>query len=131
MSIPTLYLWFPGNAREALTFYGETFGGDVQLHTYSEFSRTDGPEDAIAHGEVGAPVPLFGADAAGDERTIEMHGVAVSLLGTSDGATMTGWFDKLSDGGTVVDPLQKRPWGDTDGTVVDRYGVKWLIGFQD
>ena len=30
-----------------------------------------------------------------------------------------------------MDPLQVRPWGDSDGQVVDRFGVHWLIGLQD
>ena len=32
--------------------------------------------------------------------------------------------------GRIVDDLQRRPWGATDGRVVDRYGLHWLIGFQ-
>jgi PhnB protein len=46
----TPYIHFPGTAREALTFYGEVFGCSVQLHTFAEFSRADGPADAIARG---------------------------------------------------------------------------------
>jgi PhnB protein len=30
-----------------------------------------------------------------------------------------------------VDALQARPWGASDGQVIDRYGVRWLIGFED
>ena len=30
----------------------------------------------------------------------------------------------------VVDDLQKRPWGASDGQVIDRYGRHWLIGFE-
>jgi PhnB protein len=36
----------------------------------------------------------------------------------------------LSDGGRVVDDLQKRAWGASDGQVIDRFGVHWLIGFE-
>jgi PhnB protein len=36
----------------------------------------------------------------------------------------------LSDGGRVVDDLQKRPLGASDGQVIDRFGVHWLIGFE-
>ena len=50
MTDPTPYVHFPGTAREALTFYGEVFGCAVQLHTFAEFNRADGPADAIAHG---------------------------------------------------------------------------------
>ena len=60
MTGPAPYLHFPGTAREALTFYGEVFGCAVQLHTFAEFNRTDGPADAIAHGHLaGGPVALL------------------------------------------------------------------------
>ncbi len=50
MADPTPYVLSPGTAREALTFYGDVFGCAVQLHTFEEFNRADGPADAIAHG---------------------------------------------------------------------------------
>ncbi|MFZ5846585.1 MAG: VOC family protein [Actinomycetota bacterium] len=128
---PTPYLHLPGTAREALTFYSSVFGGDVELHTFAEFQRTDGPPDAIAHGYlVEGPVTLFAADAAGDERPFRCEGLMLSLLGTAAPATMRGWFEGLADGGRVVDDLQTRPWGASDGQVVDRYGLHWLIGFE-
>ena len=37
---------------------------------------------------------------------------------------------KLSGGGRVLENLQRRPWGTSDGQVVDRYGLHWLIGFE-
>lgn len=128
---PTPYLHFPGTAREALTFYSSVFGGDVELHTFAEFQRSDGPPDAIAHGYlVAGPVTLFAADAAGDERPFRCEGLMLSLLGTAAPATMRGWFEGLADGGRVVDDLQTRPWGASDGQVVDRYGLHWLVGFE-
>ncbi|HVV48400.1 MAG TPA: hypothetical protein VHO06_01960 [Polyangia bacterium] len=54
----------------------------------------------------------------------------LSLLGTADAGTLRDWFACLADGGTVVDDLQRRPWGAFDGQVIDRYGVHWLIGFE-
>ena len=50
MTDPTPYVLFPGTAREALTFYADVFGCEVQLHTFADFNRTDGPAGAIAHG---------------------------------------------------------------------------------
>ena len=47
MADPTPYVLSPGTAREALTFYGDVFGCAVQLHTFEEFNRADGPADAI------------------------------------------------------------------------------------
>ncbi|HET6187277.1 MAG TPA: hypothetical protein VFE59_09765, partial [Trebonia sp.] len=119
-------------AREALTFYGDVFGCDVQLHTFKEFGRSDGPAEAIAHGYLaGGPVALFGADVAGDDRPFRSEGMMLSLLGTTAAPTLRTWFSRLGDGGRVVDDLQKRPWGASDGQVIDRYGLHWLIGFED
>lgn len=131
MTAPTPYIFFPGTAREALTFYGEVFGCATRLHTYSEFNRDDGPGDAVAHGElVGGPVTLFGSDVSGNEPTVRFEGLMLSLLGTAAPATLRDWFAGLSEGGQVVDDLQRRPWGASDGQVIDRYGLRWLIGFE-
>jgi PhnB protein len=61
---------------------------------------------------------------------VHVVGAAFALLGTADAATLTEWFARLADGGTVLDPLQERPWGAHDGQVVDRYGIRWLIGYE-
>jgi PhnB protein len=129
---PAPYLHFPGTAREALTFYAEVFGGTARLFTFEDFNRTDGPASAIAHGFLeDGPVLLFAADAAGDQQPLHVEGLMLSLLGTADAATLRGWFGQLAHGGTVVDDLQVRPWGASDGQVIDRYGLLWLIGFED
>jgi PhnB protein len=125
------YLHLPGNARAAIAFYGAVFGCLVQLHTFEEFGRTDGPADAIAHGYlVDGPVALFAADVAGDEPALRTEGLMLALLGTAPPATLRQWFAALSEGGRVVDELQERPWGAADGQVVDRYGVHWLVGYE-
>jgi PhnB protein len=131
MTAPTPYIHFPGTAREALTFYGGVFGCAVELHTYAEFNMSDGPDDAVAHGLlVEGPVALFGADASGSEPPVQCEGLMLSLLGTAAPATMRDWFSGLADGGRVVDDLQTRPWGASDGQLIDRYGLHWLIGFE-
>jgi PhnB protein len=129
---PAPYLHFPGTAREALTFYADVFGGSAQLHTFEDFNRTDGAAEAIAHGYLAdSPVLLFAADAAGDQLTLRCEGLMLSLLGTADASTLKNWFSRLSEGGRVVDDLQVRSWGASDGQVIDRYGLHWLIGFED
>lgn len=124
------YLLFPGTASEALHFYQSVFGGDLQLLDYAEAGRSDGPGDAIAHGMLSGPVELAGADAGADDDAVEMRGMFLSLLGTADATTLTSWFSKLAEGGRVITPLEQRPWGDYDGTLTDRYGVRWLIGYH-
>jgi PhnB protein len=131
MTAPVPYLFFPGSARAALTFYGQVFGCGVQVHTLAEFDRTDGPADAVAHGYLtGGPVALFAADVTGDQSPFRSEGLMLSVLGAADPATLHTWFDALAEGGRVVDDLRQRPWGAADGQVVDRYGLHWLIGYE-
>ncbi|WOH19963.1 VOC family protein [Paenarthrobacter sp. GOM3] len=130
MTAPQLYVTFPGTAREALGFYASIFGGELSLHTFEEFNRTDGPPDAIAHGVLSGAVSLFGSDAANAENTVSIQGAMLSLLGTAEPDVLHEWFDKLADGGRIVDPLAQKPWGASDGQVVDRHGLHWLIGYE-
>lgn len=131
MTGPTPYLLLPGTARRALTFYHEVFGGELVLNSFADFRRDDGPEDAIAHGMLqGGAVELFASDAGTGEPSMRLQGVLFSLLGATDSDTLEAWFAALCDGGSDIDPLQLRPWGDHDGQVTDRFGVRWLIGYQ-
>lgn len=122
------YLFLAGDAREALSFYRDVFGGELELHTLEDFGRADGPADAVAHGALLGPVPLFAAD--DPTARLQMSGISFSLLGAAEPSTTAEWFDRLADGGTVLDALQRRPWGDVDGSVIDRYGVTWLLGYS-
>jgi PhnB protein len=131
MTGPTLYLQLPGNARDALDFYAGVFDCHREAHTLADFGRTDGPPDAIAHGYLtDGPVTLFAADVTGDERPFRAEGMMLSLLGGAAEDVLRSWFARLSEGGTVVDDLQLRPWGASDGQVIDRFGVHWLLGFE-
>lgn len=127
---PRPYIAFPGKAREALTFYQQLFGGNLVLLTYAEFNRDDGPPDAIAHGELTGVVSVGGSDVSQGESPVKIQGLLLSLLGTADAATLHQWFDALAEGGRVVDPLTEKPWGASDGQVIDRFGLAWLIGYE-
>jgi hypothetical protein len=81
--------------------------------------------------KVDGPVALFGADVAGDERAFHCEGMMLSLLGTAPAPTLRKWFSSLAKAGRVVEDLQMRPWGACDGQVIDRYGLHWLIGFEE
>jgi PhnB protein len=128
---PEPYLYFPGTARDALSFYHQVFGGELIFNTFEEFGRDDGPADAIAHGILRGPVSLFAADATGDEEPFQSSGLMFALLGRASAAELRDWFHALANGGTVRVDLEVRPWGATDGQVVDRYGICWLVGFED
>lgn len=130
MTALMVYVSFPGTAREALGFYADIFGGNLSLYTYKEFSREDGPPEAIAHGQLSGVVALAGSDAAEGEVSFKTEGMKLSLLGTADPATLHQWFNKLAVGGTVLGPLEPKPWGASDGEVIDRHGLHWLIGYE-
>lgn len=130
MTSPTVYVSFPGTAREALGFYAGIFGGELSLHTNADFGA-DGAPGAIAHGVLAGPVTLAGTDAAPGEASVACTGMMLSLLGTAEPAVLHRWFDELAaGGGLVLDPLGPKPWGASDGQVVDRYGLHWLIGYE-
>ena len=130
MNGPTPYVFFPGNAEEALRFYQGVFGGDLQLSRYAEFRRGDGPGDAIAHGVLGGVVRLYGAAAGFDEDAVNAGGLMLALLGTAEAATLHRWFETLATSGRVIEALEARTWGAVDGQVQDQYGLRWLVGYE-
>jgi PhnB protein len=40
---------------------------------------------------------------------------------------LRGFWEKLSDGGSVSVPLEKQMWGDEFGMCSDRFGVSWMV----
>ena len=126
------YLNFNGNARQALEFYAGVFGGNLNLSTFADFGNKDAPDaDKIMHGqlETAAGYTLMGADTPPGMEFGGMHGFGVSLSG-DDGDVLRGYYDKLSDGGTVTMPIQKQAWGDEFGMCTDKFGVPWLVNIS-
>jgi PhnB protein len=117
------YISFDGNAREALQFYEQVFGGALALNTFGEFGQQDAPgADRIMHGmlETSSGFTLMGAD------TPPGNTMAVSLSG-DDAAELRGYWAQLSDGGQVSVPLEKQMWGDEFGMCTDRFGITWMV----
>ena len=131
-SILNPYLNFRGQAREAMDFYAAVFGGTVQRSTFAEYQMdvADAPDEAdlIMHSQLttDAGFTLMAADVPARMELKEGSSISVSLSG-DDEVQLTGYYNGLVDGGTVVEPLSKAPWGDSFGMLVDRYGVQWLV----
>lgn len=126
------YISFSDNAREALEFYRDVFGGELEISTFEGMppEMLSDPADAtkVMHGYLSTPdgFSLMAADTpAGMPRTVG-DDVSVSLSG-DDLAKLTGWWEKLSGSGTVTVPFVKAPWGDTFGMCVDQFGVHWMV----
>ncbi|WP_343900489.1 VOC family protein [Arthrobacter rhombi] len=130
MASPMIYVSFPGTAREALGFYAEIFGGELSVYTNKEFGNVEAPPEAIAHGELRGTVSVAGSDTSPGGQSVKFEGLMLSLLGTAEPQVLHEWFDKLAVGGQVVAPLEPKPWGASDGQVIDQYGLHWLIGYE-
>jgi PhnB protein len=123
------YISFTGDARQAMEFYKSVFGGTLTMNTFGEFGAQDSPEaDKIMHGmlETNSGFTLMGADTPPGMEHNPGNNISVSLSG-EDADELRGYWGKLSDGGTVVTPLEKQVWGDEFGTVVDQFGITWLV----
>ena len=42
------YISFDGDARPAMEFYAQVFGGELQMNTFGEYGMADSP-DAVAY----------------------------------------------------------------------------------
>ena len=124
------YLSFRDNAREAMTFYQSVFGGELTVSTFADFNPGADPADQqkVMHSQLEAPdgLVLMAADTPTEMEYRPQAGVSVSLSG-DDEARLRGYWERLSDGGTITMPFDKAPWGDTFGMCIDRFGTSWLI----
>lgn len=122
------YIGFKDSAREAITYYQGVFGGQLTLSTFGEFGHADQPfAEGIMHGQLETPqgFTLMVADTPPGMDYTEGSRISVSLSG--DDEELRGFWDKLSDGGTVSVPMAKQPWGDEFGMCTDRFGVDWMV----
>ncbi|WNZ09984.1 VOC family protein [Streptomyces sp. 11x1] len=127
------YLSFDGDARQAMEFYKEVFGGELTLHTFGNFGQPGAPEsDKIMHGMLEAPngFTLMGADTPPGMEYQPGGGFSVSLSGDDD-TELRGYWEKLSEGGSVSVPLDKQMWGDVFGMCTDRFGVPWMVNISE
>ncbi|MGV8966298.1 MAG: VOC family protein [Cellulomonas sp.] len=124
------YLSFTDDARQALEFYRDVFGGELTLSTFAEYGTApDEPDaDKIMHGQLETErgFTLMVADTPTGMPRVVGTNITVSLSG-DDSAELTGYWAKLADGGTVSVPLAKQVWGDEFGMCTDRFGIPWMI----
>jgi PhnB protein len=126
------YVSFQGNARAAMEFYKTVFGGKLELTTFKEggMAEDQAPPDQIMHGMLVAAndITLMGSDAldVGGIKYKAGTNMSISLSG-DDEVELTGYYDKLADGGTIAQPLTKAPWGDTFGMLTDKFGIFWMV----
>jgi PhnB protein len=122
------YIGFSDNARQAMEFYRDVFGGELALNTFGEMGgAAPGDENKIMHAMLETPAgfTLMASDAPSGMELSAGSSISISLSG--DDAELRDWFQKLSTGGSVTMPLEKQMWGDEFGMCVDPFGVQWMV----
>lgn len=141
----TTHLNFRGTARQALEFYGAVFGGEVTLATYGDFGMPAGVPgaDKVVFGQVenAEGFRLMAYDIPGASEDLEATAGSTTR---ENGATLTdrtffqslradsldeltGYWDALADGGSIVEPLAASAWSPGFGMLTDHFGVTWVL----
>ena len=124
------YINFKDNAREAMEFYHSVFGGTLNMNTFKEFQASQDPseDNKIMHAQLDGDngITIMGADTPSSMEYNPGTNYSISLSGDNE-AELRNYYENLSDGGMIVEPLEKSPWGDTFGMLVDKYGVHWMV----
>jgi PhnB protein len=125
------YISFAGDARQAMEFYEQVFGGTLTLNTFGEFGAQDHP-DGIMHGMLETPsgYTIMGADSPPGQPHNPGNNMTVSLSG-DDVDELRGYWNKLSEGGKITIPLEKQMWGDEFGMLTDKFGIPWMVNIMD
>jgi PhnB protein len=129
----TPYLNFRNNTREVMAFYQNVLGGKLTMNTYKEFGVSQDPseDNNIMHSllETENGMTLMAADAPISMDLKMGTNISITLSGDNE-EELTRFYNMLSAGGTVVEPLAKAPWGDSFGMLVDKFGINWMVNIS-
>jgi len=127
------YLFFDGNASDAVTFYEKALDAKVvRMMRFSDgpgaAEMTPGQPDGVMHAQLDAGGgTLLISDARpgtpftpGDTRVQ----VCLQYEGRAD---IDRHFAALAEGGVIEEPLKDQFWGGRFGLLVDKFGVNWMF----
>lgn len=130
-----VYLGFAGKCREAMNFYKECLGGgELELQSVGESPVADQmppgfDKEQILHSSlIKDGITIMGSDMSRG-KPINGNQVGICVVCSSP-EEIESLFTKLSEGGTVDDPLKVQFWGDTFGAVTDKYGKPWMFNYS-
>ena len=141
MTTVNVYLTFNGNCEEAFNFYRSVFGGEFPyLGRYKDMPAEDrkqtASEDAEKIMHVSLPVSketvLMGSDTGGEWAANYSRGNNFSIsINTDTKEEADRLFNGLSAGGTATMPMNKTFWGDYFGMFTDKFGINWMVSFNE
>jgi PhnB protein len=132
------YMYFYGHCEEALKFYKDVFGGDYDVRRFREMASgasgmpvPAGFEDKVMHSTFTGPGFAFMASDGASEKTSDPDAGNICLsVSTADRTAGQRIFARLAEGGKVNTPFGEVFWGGTFGSVVDRFGIEWMVSTQ-
>jgi PhnB protein len=141
MAVLHPYLTFLGNCEEAFNHYKSVFGGEFSyigrfkdMPPQEGMTMPEGDLEKIMH--VSLPLAggtmLMGSDTGGEwaPKTIIGNNISVSITAATK-EEADHCFSGLSAGGKVTMPMDKTFWGDYFGMCTDKFGINWMISFNE
>jgi len=122
------HLWFDNEAKAAAEFYCTVFPDSEVISAVTLTNTPSGNCDVVTFNVRGYP---FQAISAGPLFIINP---SISFIVNFDPArdkgameTLERVWDKLSDGGTALMPLDRYPFSERYGWIQDKFGVSWQL----
>ncbi len=127
------YLNFNGQCREAMTFYQQCLGGELQLQKIAESPMAaqmpSEMSSQILHSSLtGEGIALMGSDCLG--KALSQGNNVKMCLNCSSEDQINEFFSKLSSGGQVQLQLHQSFWGATFGELTDKFGLSWMLNYS-
>jgi PhnB protein len=130
------YLTFNGTTEEAFNFYRSVLGG--MFTNFQRFGDTphgeqmsDTDKKKIMHITLDSNRGILMGNDHIDFMGPFQAGNNFSLsLNPESEEEAKQLFDRLSEGGNVIMPIDKVFWGAYFGMFIDRFGIKWMINYQ-
>ena len=127
----TPHLNFRGNARAALAFYQAAFDGELTLVTYQQAGQAVQPDEAdqVIWGQVATPggLRVMAFDVPASRPWHPGENAFFIVVGGATAAEVTGTWDKLAAGATILQPLAPAQWAPLYGMLKDRFGITWVV----
>jgi len=129
----TPYLTFGGRCEEALAFYRDALGAEVELLMRFDQSPESPPpgmlqagfEKKVMHCSFRVRgVLLMASDGCDDKSNFEGFRLSLQVPTEADARRA---FDALAAGGTVQMPMTKTFWSPCFGMVTDKFGLGWMV----